>query len=105
MIRDNNVLKTKDEKLFSGVLLLNSGMLGLSLGLIFGLGLFTITNWLLLKGGENVGAHLKLLSHFFIGYRVTFWGSFVGLAYGFAVGTLSGSLIGWLYNKFVWLRN
>ncbi len=102
---DENLLKKEDEKFFDGVLWLNSEILGLCLGLLFGLGIFVATNWLLIKGGENVGAHLKLLGQFFIGYRVSFLGSIIGFAYGFAVGTFSGALIGWIYNKFVDFRN
>lgn len=94
-----------EEKLFSGVLWLNVKVLGLALGLLFGLGLFLATNWLVLKGGEVVGPHLQLLSQYFIGYKVSFLGSFIGFAYGFAVGTLSGALIGLIYNKIVALRN
>lgn len=96
---------TNEEKLFSGVLWLNAKILGLSLGLLFGLGIFIATNWLVLKGGKVVGPHLQLLSQYFIGYQVSFFGSFVGFAYGFAVGTLSGSLIGWIYNKITKFRN
>ncbi len=94
-----------EERLFSGVLWLNTKMLGLSLGLLFGIGMFIATNWLVLKGGKAVGPHLQLLSQYFIGYRVSFFGSFIGFAYGFAVGTLSGSLIGWIYNRITKLRN
>ncbi len=96
---------SEGDKLFSGILWLNSRILGLALGLLCGLGLFIATNWLIIKGGENPGAHLKLLSQFFIGYRISFWGSIVGFAYGFAFGTLSGALIGWIYNKCAGLRN
>ena len=105
MDHKNNIVETDKDKLFRGVLLLNSGVLGLSLGLLFGLGIFIATNWLIIKGGDPVGSHLRLLGQFFIGYEVTFWGSLVGFAYGFAVGTLSGALIGWIYNKFVEFRN
>lgn len=93
-----------DDKLFSGVLWLNSKVFGLSLGIIFGLSIFVATNWLILKGGRNVGMHLQLLSQYFIGYRVTFWGSIIGFFYGFAMGTLSGALIAWIYNKIAILR-
>jgi len=51
-----------------------------------------------------VGPHLQLLSQFFIGYKVSFWGSIVGFFYGFALGTLCGSTIGWIYNQIVDLR-
>ena len=96
---------TNEEKLFSGVLWLNVKILGLSLGLLCGLAIFIATNWLVIKGGKVVGPHLQLLSQYFIGYRVSFFGSLVGFAYGFAVGTLSGSLIGWIYNRITTFRN
>jgi hypothetical protein len=88
-----------EEKLFRGILLLNARVFGLTLGLLSGLFIFLITNWLVLKGGKTVGPHLQLLSQYFIGYRVTFLGSLIGFAYGFAIGTIGGALIGWIYNK------
>jgi hypothetical protein len=96
--------RTVEEKLFSGVLWLNAKVFGLTLGLVCGLALFLATNWLVIKGGKPVGPHLALLSQYFIGYRVSFLGSVIGFFYGFAVGTLCGSFIGWLYNKIVMLR-
>jgi hypothetical protein len=96
---------TEEEKLFSGILWLNMKALGLALGLLFGLAIFIATNWLVLKGGEPMGPHLSLLGQYFIGYRVSFLGSFIGFAYAFAVGTLSGALIGWIYNTIVEVRN
>jgi len=95
----------EEEKLLKGTLLLNAKAFGLVLGLLTGLVIFIATNWLVLKGGENVGAHLRLLSQYFIGYRVTFIGSLIGFAYGFALGTLSGAFIGWVYNKIAALRD
>ncbi len=100
-----NGVKEKEEKLFSGILRLNAKMLGLVLGILLGLAIFIMTNWLVIKGGDPVGPHLGLLGQFFIGYRVSFLGSLIGFAYGFALGTLGGSLIGWIYNKFVKFRN
>ncbi len=93
-----------EEKLFSGVLVLNAKVLGLALGVIFGLGIFVATNWLIIKGGDRVGPHLILLSQYFIGYKVTFLGSLIGAAYGFALGTICGALMGWIYNKIVSFR-
>jgi hypothetical protein len=102
----------EEEKLFSGILRLNAQILGLILGLLMGLAIFIVTNWLVIKGGPVsseggyvVGPHLQLLSQFFIGYRVSFLGSIVGFCYGFAVGTLTGATIGWIYNKIVDFRN
>ena len=104
MTGPKNGERSAEEKLFSGVLWLNAGVLGLTLGMLCGLGLFLATNWLVIKGGKQVGPHLALLSQYFIGYRVSFLGSLIGFFYGFAVGTLSGSLIGWIYNRIVALR-
>ena len=102
--RDDRLM-TEDEKLFTGVLLLNAKVVGLVLGILFALGVFVATNWLVIKGGERVGPHLQLLSQYFIGYKVTFIGSLIGAAYGFALGTLCGALIGWIYNKIASFRN
>ena len=88
-----------DEQLFTGVFWFNAKILGLALGLICGLAIFIATNWLVIKGGQPVGPHLSLLSQYFIGYRVTFGGSLIGFAYGFALGTLGGALMGWIYNR------
>ena len=96
---------TQANKLFKGVLRINSKVLGLALGLVWGLIIFLLTNWLVIKGGDEVGPHLALLGQYFIGYRVSFFGSLIGLAYGFALGTLFGTIIGWLYNKIVDYRN
>jgi hypothetical protein len=98
-------LSNGEKKLFNDVLWLNAKVLGLVLGIVCGLTLFVATNWLVIKGGASVGPHLALLSQYFIGYRVSFFGSLVGLAYGFALGTFCGTLFGWIYNKLTALRN
>ncbi len=106
-----NDVSKKDDKIFGGVFRLNARITGLALGILFGSAVFVATNWLVIMGhitsdnGTEVGPHLKLLGEFFIGYRVSFFGSFVGFIYGFVLGTLGGSLIAWIYNKFVDLRN
>jgi hypothetical protein len=81
---------------------LNASIVGLILGLCFGLGLFIATNILVIRGGEIVGPHLSLLGQFFIGYRVTFLGSLIGLVYGFATGFVLGYVFAHLYN---WIAN
>jgi ABC-type nitrate/sulfonate/bicarbonate transport system permease component len=102
---------SNDGKLLREVLRLNGKILGLVLGILLGLTIFIGTNWLLIKGaiapGEKqvVGPHLQLLSQFFLGYRVSFLGSIIGFFYGFALGTLCGSAIGWIYNRIADLRS
>jgi len=96
--------ETEQDRLVRHVLWLNAKFWGLALGLVCGLGIFLATNWLVIKGGHPVGPNLELLSQYFIGYRVTFFGSLIGFAYGFAFGTLAGAMIGWVYNKVASLR-
>ena len=77
---------------------LNGVIIGLTFGLLLGLGIFVATNVLLLKGGSVVGPHLSLLAQYFIGYQVTFLGSLVGLFYGLALGFVAGYAFAFLYN-------
>jgi hypothetical protein len=85
----------ENERLVRSSIRVNAKIIGLTLGLLIGLGIFVATNWLVIKGGEPVGPNLSLLSQYFIGYKVSFLGSLIGFAYGFALGTLVGGLIGW----------
>lgn len=96
----------EEEKLIrQAVLRLNGQVVGVVLGSIAAIGIFVATNWLVLKGGDEVGPHLGLLDQFFIGYSVTFFGSFIGALYGFVSGYLCGVLIGFVYNSIVTLRS
>jgi hypothetical protein len=72
--------------------------------LLGGLGLFAMTVWLLIKGGPHVGKNLQLLSNYFIGYTVTWWGSVVGLFYGALCGGAIGWAVGTIYNSIVNMR-
>lgn len=71
---------------------------------IGGVGLFGMTAWLVVKDGPHVGQHLQLLSNYFIGYSVTWWGSVVGLFYGALTGGVVGWAVGRIYNKVVSIR-
>ncbi len=94
-----------EEAILTRVIRLNAVVTGMATGIFTGLVIFAATNWLILKGGEQVGPHLALLGQFFIGYRVTFVGSLIGLSYGFACGFLIGFSVAAVYNRFVDLRH
>ena len=94
-----------EQALAQEVIRVSRNVLGLTLGILFGSGLFLATNILVIKGGARVGPNLQLLNQFFPGYRVTFGGSFLGLMYGFAVGYISGWIIATVYNWVVLLRH
>ena len=93
-----------EEQLTRAVLRLNGNIWGLACGILCGLTLFLATISLVIKGGQTVGAHLKLLSQFLIGYRVTVTGSFVGLVWGFVIGYVAGWLVAWIYNRVAALK-
>jgi protoporphyrinogen oxidase len=101
-VRSNALLSDLDalveEKLAQVFLRIDRVALGLSVGVLGGLGLFAATLILVFAGGPVVGPTLGLLGHYFPGYSVTWSGSLLGLFYGF----LSGFIGGWL---FAGLRN
>ena len=74
---------------------------GLALGFLAALGLFVATIFLVMKGGENVGAHLSLLSVYLPGYSVSWTGAFIGAAYMFFLGYGAGRTIATIYNTIV----
>src|SRR5689334_10969085 len=80
------------------VLRLDAVAQGITTGVIAGVIVFVATNWLVLKGGPVVGPNLALLSQFFFGYRVTFFGSFIGFAWAFIYGAIGGYLVSRVYN-------
>jgi hypothetical protein len=92
-------MEPEEEQIQHAVILLNEKLLGIVLGILLGAGLFLATNFLVLKGGRHVGAHLGLLSNFFPGYRVTFFGSIIGFCYMFFVGFIGGIVLGAVYNR------
>ena len=94
-----------EEILERAVLRLNANILGIVLGIITGLGIFVVTNFLILKGGEVVGPHLALLRNFFPFYSVTFLGSIVGFGWGLLTGYVAGFVIASIYNLVVKLKS
>jgi hypothetical protein len=78
--------------------------LAVAVGVVCGLALFAATNWLVLKGGPVVGPHLALLGQFFPGYRVSFAGSLIGLAWAAACGFALAWTGGCVYNAVADLR-
>lgn len=80
---------------------LNGRAWGIAMGLLLGIGLFVATNFLVLKGGQEVGPHLALIGEYLPGYRVSFVGSLIGFVYLFVIGYGIGRIIGAVYNRMV----
>ena len=93
-----DVMAGREQEVESYLLRLNGRAWGIACGLLFGIGLFAATNFLLVVGGPNVGQHLNLLSVYFPGYEVTFLGSLLGFVYAFVVGYATGRIICGVYN-------
>lgn len=90
---------SREQTIQEGLLALNARAWGIAFGLMAGGGLFLATNFLVIKGGTQVGKHLSLLSAFFPGYRVSFVGSLIGFVYAFVCGWALGRVIGAVYNR------
>ena len=77
--------------------------LGLACGILWGLAIFLLTYWFLLRGFE--GETLARLRNVYLGYSVTWYGGFIGLVWGFIDGFIGGALLAWLYNRFACVKS
>jgi hypothetical protein len=76
---------------------LNVKVFALTGGITWGLLIFAVTYFFLLMGYD--GSTLGKLHKIYIGYSVTWYGGFIGMAYGFVDGLLIAAFFAWLYNK------
>ncbi len=70
--------------------------LALTFGILWSLGLFLMTWWLIALG-EATGAP-TFIGHFYRGYSVTPVGSLIGLVWAFFDGLVGGAIFAWTYN-------
>ena len=94
----------REDEIRQAIARIRTNALAAVCALIGGLGLFSMTVWLLIKGGPHVGKNLQLLSNYFIGYTVSLTGSVVGLFYGALFGGSIGWAVGTIYNSIVNMR-
>lgn len=80
------------------IIKLEAKVLAITWAVAGGLGLFILTAVLLLKGGVEVGKHLRLLHHYLPGFEVTWTGACIGLLYGSMIGGAAGYLCALIYN-------
>lgn len=76
---------------------LNVKAFALACGLIWGLGIFVLTWWLIVLHGS--GGPAGLLGRIYPGYEITALGSVIGLLWALVDGFLGGLVLSWLYNK------
>ncbi|HKK05356.1 MAG TPA: bacteriophage holin [Gammaproteobacteria bacterium] len=75
---------------------LNIKAFALTCGLVWGLGLFFLTWWVIAFEGST--GDVTLIGHIYRGYTVSPTGSVVGLVWGFFDGLVGGAVFAWLYN-------
>lgn len=72
----------------------------LTCGIIWGLGLFIITWWIIIfEGQAPAESPPPFLGLVYRGYRFTATGSFIGLAWAFFDALIGGVIFAWLYNR------
>ncbi|NEO87624.1 MAG: hypothetical protein F6J87_25685 [Spirulina sp. SIO3F2] len=78
---------------------LNIKAFALAFGLIWGVGLFCLTWWLI--AFEGVTGDVTFIGRIYQGYTVSPLGSLIGLSWGLVDGFLGGLMFAWVYNKLV----
>lgn len=76
---------------------LNVKAFGLTCGLVWGLGLFLLTWWIILFEGNNVQS--VFLSSVYRGYTISPVGSLIGLVWAAVDGWIGGLIFAWVYNR------
>lgn len=66
-----------------------------------GVTVFLVTLWLMLDGNMHQQAYIQLLSHYFVGYSISWSGALMGAVYGMCFGAFLGGAIGKVYNRMV----
>ncbi len=75
---------------------LNIKACALSFAILWGLGLFLMTWWVIAFDGTSTDT--TILSRCYRGYSFTAIGSIIGLAWAFLDGLIGGAIFAWLYN-------
>jgi hypothetical protein len=76
---------------------LNVKAFALSFALIWGLGLFFLTWWIMWF--EGASHEPTLIGLIYRGYNISPKGSVLGLIWGFIDGLIGGAIFAWLYNR------
>ena len=75
---------------------LNVKAFALTFGLVWGLGLFCLTWWIIAFDG--VTDEITLIGQVYRGFNISPVGSVIGLIWAFADGAIGGAIFAWLYN-------
>jgi len=107
-MKSANLKRVEQEQLElirTAVIRIRTRVLAAALAISTGVGVWVITVWLLIRGGDDVGEHLSLLSNYMPGFSVTWTGAFIGLFWGAVYGAVVGFVFARLYNWIVDIRS
>jgi hypothetical protein len=75
---------------------LNVKAFALACGILWGLGLFFLTWWIIAFDG--ITHEVTLIGRLYRGYNISPLGSLVGFIWGFVDAFIGGAIMAWLYN-------
>ena len=75
---------------------LNVKAFALAFGLVWGLGLFILTWWII--AFEGVTNEITVIGRLYRGYNISPLGSVIGLIWALVDGSIGGAIFAWLYN-------
>ncbi len=75
---------------------LNVKAFALTCALMWGIGLFVLTWWVIAFEGST--GDLLVIGHLYRGYNISPVGSVIGLVWGFLDALVGGAIFAWLYN-------
>ena len=75
---------------------LNVKAFSLAFGLIWGLGLFCLTWWIIAFDGAT--GETTIIGQVYRGFNISPMGSLIGLVWAFVDGAVGGAIFAWLYN-------
>lgn len=97
-IKVTDEISLTDKLIVQAFAKIDRSALGMTMGLLAGLGMFLTTIFLISKNDVPLSSFFSLLNQFFWGYSVSMTGSFIGLLYGFLAGFGVGWLIAFIRN-------
>ena len=68
----------------------------LTCGVVWGLGLFLLTWWIILFDGAT--GEITIIGRIYRGFNISPVGSLIGLIWALIDGTIGGAIFAWLYN-------
>lgn len=71
----------------------------LTCGLLWGIGLFLLTWWIIAIEGST--GEVPFIGRIYIGYAITPAGSVIGMLWALVDGLVGGAVFAWLYNRLV----